>query len=370
MAFSNQLPRSQRRRVTRILGLGAIGLILAACTGTAGSPSPDATAIGPSALPSAGSGASASTPEGRLDELCQRASAEEGKVVYWHSPSNSIAALIPLFNERYPGIEVEPLEARPEDHVPRLIAEVTAGQQVTPDVLHGILVNFAPLAERDLIDTSTDWAALGVRPDLIHDTLNTVRSYRSLNGLAYNPEKLKPEDLPNTWEELIDPRWVGQLIVDPNGRPFAELSLKWGVDKTLDYVQRLKDTVKPLVIAGGTAGMLAVAGGEASLTASGRSDSLLEQQAEGAPLAIKYLDTIVTIDGYNAALKGARHPLAAQCWMAWFSTVGQELYNTYEFKTNDPEGLPADADLVLQSTAADADQVFAISEQIGKIFTQ
>jgi oligopeptide/dipeptide ABC transporter ATP-binding protein len=135
-----------------------------------------------------------------------------------------------------------------------------------------------------------------------------VRIHRIALGLGYNTDKLTPDQLPDTWEELVDPAWAGRVIVDPRGRPFDSIGLAWGAEQTIDYVNRLKDIAKPLVIEGGTAGLVAVAGGEADITTGGRSAETLEQQAEGAPIGIKYMDVVSTIDNYNIALKDTAHP--------------------------------------------------------------
>jgi iron(III) transport system substrate-binding protein len=231
---------------------------------------------------------------------------------------------------------------------------------------------FKPLLDDGVITNDVDWAALGVPEDVIHET-NIVRIHRIALGLGYNTDNLSAEELPATWEELIDEKWAGRVIVDPRGRPFDSISLAegWGPDKTLDYVQRLKDIVQPLVIEGGTAGLVAVAGGEADITTGGRSAETLEQQAEGAPLEIHYLDVVSTIDNYNAVLTEAAHPNAARCFVGWFATEGQELYNEVEFKTNEavPEAAPEGAEVVVIESPEDAEAVGEIGQEIGRIWT-
>jgi iron(III) transport system substrate-binding protein len=198
-----------------------------------------------------------------------------------------------------------------------------------------------------------------------------VRVQRVAIGLGYNTDSTKAEDLPNTWEELIDAKWAGQVIVDPRGRPFDSLGLEWGKEKTIDYVNRLKATDQPLVIEGGTAGLVAVAGGEAAITTGGRSAETLEQQAEGAPIDIKYLDVIPTLDNYHVPLVGSAHPNAAACFIGWMASEGQDLFNQVEFKSNDaiPPQAPAGAKVLTIESPEQADQVKELSTEIGRIWT-
>jgi iron(III) transport system substrate-binding protein len=356
----------------RALAVGAgLAFVVAACGGGGASTAPSAAPsdAAPSAEPSGAAPSGSAAAGGGLDEVCAKG-VEEGALVQWHNHSDNYVQVLDAFEAAYPGIEVEQLVLSPDESAQRVLTEVAAGRPPTPDMAAGGLDVFKPLLDRDLIDTSADWAALGVPADVIHPE-NLVRVQRVAIGLGFNTDNNTAADLPNTWEELIDPKWAGQVIVDPRGRPFDGLSLEWGDEQTLDYVQRLKDTVQPLVIEGGTAGLVAVAGGEAAITTGGRSAETLEQQAEGAPIDIKYLDVIPTLDNYNVPLVGAAHPNAATCFIAWLAAEGQPMFNEVEFKSNDaiPPQAPAGAKVLTIETPEQADQVKEMSTEIGRIWT-
>ena len=366
--------RLDRRRRLGLLSLG-VGLVLATGACTTGTQSPTTSAGGgasqPAGSPAASAGGSAAAG-GSMEEICAKG-AEEGALVHWHNHSDEYAQVIEAFNEAHPDIEVEDLVLSPDEAAQRILTEVSAGRPPTADMAAGGLDVFKPLLDQEIIATDVDWAALGVPDDVMHEESNIVRIHRIALGLGYNTDKLSAEELPATWEELVDEEWRGRVIVDPRGRPFDSISLAegWGRDKTLDYVQRLKDVVQPLVIEGGTAGLVAVAGGEADITTGGRSAETLEQQAEGAPLDIHYLDVVSTIDNYNAVLAEAAHPNAARCFVAWFAAEGQELYNEIEFKTNEavPAAAPEGAQVVVIESPEDADAVGEIGKEIGRIWT-
>ena len=283
--------------------------------------------------------------DGDLRAVCEAAQ-EEGTVVFWGSEETTTQdKLAADFAATYPGIDVEFQSLRPEDITQRLVLESSSGRDSGVDVIEGNLDAFAPLVERELVDQTVDWAAYDVRDSLVTDS-NMVRNSRIANGLVYNPEVTPQESLPATWEELVDPAWTGTVVVDPRGNPLQSLVLEWGVDGTVDYVQRLKDTVQPVVIEGGTAGMLTVASGENQLTTNGRSAETLEQQAQGSPLEIHYLDIIPTSDFYQVVLDAAPHPNAAACWVGWLvSEEGAAKVLEYAYKSNDdvPPGAPEGA---------------------------
>jgi iron(III) transport system substrate-binding protein len=351
--------------------LASLALIVAAC-GDAGTPGAPGETPGQPApgQPTPGDQAPETPAVAMgLDEVCAQAAEQEGRLVYWNNLAEAFDPLYEEFQAAYPGIEIETLELRPDESAQRVITEAAAGRDITPDIIYGGVDVFQPINDRGLVDTEIDWAALGVPEDWIHDT-NMVRIYRVAGGLVYNTDRLTADDLPDTWEELIDERWRGRVVVDPRGRPFDQMALAWGAEQAIDYVQRLRDVVQPLVIEGGTAGMVAVAGGEADITTGGRSAETLEQQARGAPLEIKYLDVVTTLDAYHAVIADTRSPLSAQCWVAWFSTQGQELHDELEFKSNDtvPPGAPEGATLLSIDTEEDGDQVREVGQEMGRIW--
>ena len=356
--------RTVSRRWIRLITMTAgLALIVAACGGAA------ATPTAAPATPAPTGAATVAPPVDALAEVCA-AGATEGKLVNWNNHSDEYVKVIEAFSAAYPDIEVENLVLEPDEAAQRILTEAAANRQITPDVAAGGLDVFKPLFDRDLIALDVDWEALGAPADVIHD-LNIIRIHRVALGIVYNTDKHTAADLPNTWEELVDAKWSGRVIVDPRGRPFDSFALSWGKDKALDYVQRLKEIAKPLVIQGGTAGMVAVAGGEADITTGGRSAETLEQQAEGAPLEIKYLDVVSTIDNYEVVFKDALHPNAARCFTGWFAKEGQAIYDEVEFKTNDaiPPQAPANATIVVIESPEDANLVKDVGREMGRIWT-
>jgi len=392
--------RETGRRALRLMSLATgLALVVGACSSGGGASPSSATPGGPASQPATSSaaepsggpsGAASGAPSGAasgapaasagaspatgaaLEDTCAKG-ADEGKLVEWNNHSDEFTKVIDAFNEKYPDIEVENLTLSPDEAAQRILTEASAGRPPTPDVAAGGLDVFKPLLDQNIIATDIDWPSLGVPQDVIHKDANLVRIHRIATGIGYNTDKVQAGDLPNTWEELVDAKWKGRVIVDPRGRPFDQISLAegWGKDKTLDYVNRLKTTVAPLVIEGGTAGLVAVAGGEADITTGARSAETLEQKAKNAPIEIKYLDVVTTIDNYNTVMAKAAHSNAARCYIGWFASEGQAVYNEVEFKTNDtvPTAAPQGAKVVTIESPEDADAVKDIGKEIGKIWT-
>lgn len=346
--------------------LGLTAILVAACgSGTQSTLTPAPAT--PGASTPATSQAPAD-PAAAREAVCEAAKAE-GSLTYWSNFANP-DPIMAAFAAAHPGITVEPLSNHPDDFAQALLTELSAGRAPSADIMYGELNVLAPVFEAKGNDDTIDWTALGVPADLISQSGDVVRLYRVAGGIVYNTDQTKPEDLPATWAGLLNQKYSGQIVVDPRGRPFDQLSLVWGADQAISYAREL-EALKPIVIKGGTAGMLAVASGQAIVTTGGRSAETLEQQAKGAPLAIKYLDVITTLDTYNMVPKGAQHPNAAKCMVSWLATDGQKAHDEAEFKSNStiPTGAPADAQYAQVVTNADADKVKEAGTTIGEIFT-
>ena len=304
-----------------------------------------------------------------LEAVCA-AGTEEGSFTYWATiePDN-FNRIIEPFGASYPGIDINFLSIREEDGAGQILTTIAAGGDIEPDLLYGSQDGLFPIISRDLIDTDYDWTQVGVTAEMIHET-NMVRLFVVGLGLAYNTNLGTPDDLPSTWEDLIDEQYAQNLVVDPRGNPFDLLSIAWGEEQALDYVTRLSETVDPIIIRGGTAGMTEVLAGGALMTSSGRADSNAELQADDAPIEMHYMDLVPLRILYNGLVKDAKNQNAAACFAGWLASAeGKSSFESVEFKANDfpPAGVPADADFVFVDSAEDAETANSAGQKIQEV---
>jgi len=360
---------SRRRSTTLVLCAGsAVGLLLSACSSsgsssTGASSAPTTSAAAPadtgSAAPPSSSGSSGGADQAGLAAACA-AGESEGQLNFRDTTDPDVFAQeVKAFEDKYPKIKVNFGSQRPQDSVQNVVAQVQAKHPLDVDAISIDFPSAGPLIKQDLIAT-VDWPSLGVpESDVLTDeSAQFVRTQRIILGLGYNTTKLKAEDLPNTWDELINSKWAGKIIVDPRGEYLSGLGIAWGEDKAVAWYQKFMDTDKPMVVKGATASLQKVISGEAELTTSSHDAEIREQQAKGAPVDIKYLDVVPTQDHYAIVLKGAQHPNAAKCFLGWWISPdgGQAAQLKYEFKGNqtEPEGVPATAKLGAIATPEDA----------------
>jgi iron(III) transport system substrate-binding protein len=328
----------------------------------------------------AGCGSSA-TPSGSktpvvagqsLSSVCA-AGATEGKVSFRDTTDADVFAKeVAAFERKYPQIKVDFGSQRPQDSVQRIVAEKQARHPIDVDAIAIDMPSAAPMIQQGLIE-AVDWKAVGIPAGDLLPVQGTdfVRTQRIILGLGYNTTKLSAADLPNTWDELADPKWAGKVIVDPRGEYLSGLGIAWGQQRAVEWYKKLMATAKPTVVKGATASLQKVISGEAELTTSSHDSEVLEQKSKGAPVAIKYLDVVPTQDHYAIVVKGAPHPNAAACFLGWWVSPdgGQAEQLKYEFKGNadTPKNMPAGAKLGAIATEAEAGLQGKVAEQFASL---
>src|SRR5690606_16162691 len=177
-------------------------------------------------------------------------------------------------------------------------------------------------------------------------------------------------EVPDTWEDLIDPKWAGRVIVDPRGNYISWLAPAIGKDATIDWLERFLDTSQPLIIQGATASAQKVIAGEVLLTTSAADANVRESQEAGAPLEIKYLDYVPTSDYHTILLKDSPRPNATACFLGWMvGPEGAAQKEKLEFQRNEtmPTGVPDGSELVTAESLEDLQLEAETAEALAKL---
>jgi iron(III) transport system substrate-binding protein len=287
-----------------------------------------------------------------MDEACKAAAEENGDLNYVASTDPAVfAEEIEPFTAKYPSIKINYTNLRSDKASQRLLAEAQARHDLSFDALSGDLPGFDPLFQQDMV-RDVDWPALGVADDLVIKQQNgsAWRNYRLITGLGYNTNLVSKDELPDTWKELVDPRWAGRIIVDPRGSYLGGIALAYGEQETIDWFRDFMETTQPLIIQGATASAQKVIAGEALLTTSAADANIRESQAAGAPIDIKFLDVVPTSDYHTLIVKDSPRPNKAACFVGWLaSDEGAAQKAKFEFQLNDsnPPAVPPTSTLVL-----------------------
>jgi iron(III) transport system substrate-binding protein len=141
-------------------------------------------------------------------DLYPKAKQEGALVVYTIWDVEHIRSILDVFNKRFPGINTTYWQGTRSEIITRTLTEFQ-GDQKTADV---ILSEGAPVVLR-AAGVIEPYNTVQANSLLLHDpTLPTVSL--QIMALSYNTKKLKKEDLPKSWEDVINPKYKGAVALD------------------------------------------------------------------------------------------------------------------------------------------------------------
>jgi iron(III) transport system substrate-binding protein len=276
-----------------------------------------ATAIlGGSALPDLAYGQFAGDQEKALYEAAKK----DGELTWYiaHYPADWAEDFGRAFMAKYAGVKVNVVRTTANVAYQRLTQELKAtGPQVdvfaSTDVSH-----FIELKGKGLLEKFVPANAATVQPWLQNidpDGFFHTTSFGGI-GITYNSTKVKPDDLPTNWTDLLDPRWRNLVSV---GHPaFSGYVGIWVWQMTAlygwQYFERLKDN-NPQIGRSLLDTLTMLRAGERSI-AAGPVDPAIELKARGEPIEVIYpSDGMVLVLAPSAIVKDAKHPSAAKLFM-------------------------------------------------------
>lgn len=259
----------------------------------------------------------------------------------------------------------------------KLIAEQEAGKPGA-DVFIGVEAGdlstaldhdvFVPLTEDDIPNLAS------VRQDLLIDATNSLIPYEhSYIALVYDSEALAVEDLPRTFEALLDPKYQNMLILeDPRTSSVGLAFLLWtihqhGDPEYLEYWRKLLPNVLTVTSGWSEAYDLFVAG-EAPIVVSFSTDTAYSVIEEGSA---RYKILLPNSQAYRSVycmgiVNGTRQPELTKEFLNFvLSPQVQERIPTTEwmFPANRETLLPV---LFYQNAVFPPDPVMVAPEQVGK----
>jgi iron(III) transport system substrate-binding protein len=170
----------------------------------------------------AGSGQGATPPEafkvGTMEELVTAAKAEGEVLLYTTLTEPDVAQLTQDFEAKY-GIKVNTMRLGSNDAITRFDSEsqakapsadlllVAESRYFADGVEKGYVV---PIEESGVLDLVPDYPKEFLVPDAGTAIVNVTNA-----GWVYNTDKVSKDELPKSWEDLLDPRWTGKLVGPP-----------------------------------------------------------------------------------------------------------------------------------------------------------
>jgi len=228
------------------------------------------------------------------------------------------------FVQKYPflDLEIHPLEA--EALVTRVQTESRTG---TPrcDVLIGGGGALQPLFEENLLASYQSLERGAVSEALIDSEGYWSGYYVNSYVLGYNTMLVKEEEIPKSYDELLDPRWKGNRIaIDGTAHGLLRgLAPSWGEDKAVAYLKRLASQ-RPLISRASISAVEAMHTGTVSLVIA--RAPVIQGYKDKLRSPIDWISLEPTVAQIDAVMVCAQspHPNAARLFVNYaLSTEGQ-----------------------------------------------
>ena len=215
----------------------------------------------------------------------------------------------------------------------RLTQEYKAGQPSSTDIFLGSGSHMASGLKTGLL-MKVNWDDLIERPapkDAVFDRVNPggvgVAVASRVVGIVYNTNLVKGADVPTSMEDVLKPKWKGQIATTPYVTGFYQFAAPdvFGEKAMTDYVKRLKPQLGGFISCNS---LDKVASGEfAMLILDCGRDATLRYQRRGAPLGHAVPKEIVRDNVIDLGVpSNAEHPNAGKLFIAFTqSKEGQAL---------------------------------------------
>jgi iron(III) transport system substrate-binding protein len=278
------------------------------------------------------------------DAILERA-AREGEVIFYASMNLGEAnTMIAEFEKRYPAIKVKLNRTGSEKLLAKVLTEARA-KKLSADVIQTVEFSMHIFNHSSVLARHFPQANSLYSKDFKEEGFWTTVYYNPY-VVAYNTKLVPPRMIPKTYEDLLDAKWKGKMMMEGTKADwFAGMLQIMGQEPGLKYMRGLA-AQQPIPREGHELLAQLVAAGEAALDINIPASSVDRMKEKGAPIdwvATGAAPAIMVGIGLSAQ---AGHPNAAKLFIDFaLSREGQKLQQSFG-------RLVARADLALEQPAA------------------
>jgi len=253
------------------------------------------------------------------------AAKREGKVsLYTSMQLVDSGPLTQAFEKRY-GIKVDLWRASGEKVVQRAVTEARAGRRDV-DVFETDGAQMEILHREKLLTPFQSASIADIPAAIVPAHHDYVPTRVSLYVMAWNTNAVKAEDVPSSYEDILDRKWAGRFALESADVAwFAAVAKAMGEPKGIAYFRKLA-AQKPSMRSGHTLMAELVAAGEVPLALDAHVQGIARLKARGAPIDWKPLQPAFGQPSSVGVARAAPHPNAAALFADFIlSREGQEI---------------------------------------------
>ena len=261
----------------------------------------------------------------RTQRLIDGARKEGELTLYSSLTAEDLADLNGAFEKKY-GVKVKLWRAASDTILQRTLTEAKAGRFDADAIDVSTPMLEALHREKLLVAVNSPYLA-DMIPQAVPKHHEWVGSRLNVFVHAYNTKLIKKEDLPKTYEDLLDPKWKGKLSIEGTDEDwFATLVSAMGEKKGLQLFRDIKASNGLSVRKGHTLLTQMVASGEAPFALTVYNFTADQLKQKGAPLDWYVMQPAVARANGLGVMARAPHPNAAILYYDFIiSEEGQQI---------------------------------------------
>jgi iron(III) transport system substrate-binding protein len=246
----------------------------------------------------------------RQARLVEGARKEGSLQLYATTPIEYLRVIIAGFETKY-GVKVNLWRSRSENVLQRIVSE---SRSTVPsfDVVECITTPMEALRKQGLLQRVNAPVHAELQPWALPSHREWAATQLYLFVQAYNTTKVRKEDLPKTYTDLLDPKWKGKLAMEASDQEwFAEVVKQMGEEKGLKFWRDLVATNGLQVRTGHSLLNNLVGSGEIPLALTVYNSDPETLKKKGSPIDWFAIEPAIAIPNGVGVSRKAPHPHAA-----------------------------------------------------------
>ena len=259
-------------------------------------------------------------------QLLMEGAKKEGSLLFYATfPIEYADQLIEPFRSRY-GIKVDLWRARSEIVLRKVIAEARAGGP-SADVIAIISPQQEALRRENLLQEIRSPYHKDLDPSAVPAHREWVATLHHVFVQAYNTDRVRKEDLPKTYRDLLEPKWKGKLAIEGDDHEWvSSVIADMGEAAGVEFFRGLVAGNGLSVRSGHPLLTNLVASGEVPLALTVYQYSVEQAKKKGSPIDWFVIEPAVSITNAIGVARRAPHPHAALLFYDYIiSTEGQRM---------------------------------------------
>lgn len=254
--------------------------------------------------------------EDREQRLIEGARKEGALVFYTTFPTEYADQLLDPFRARY-GVKVNVWRARSEIVLSKVLAEARAGGPGA-DVITIIATATEVLRRENLLQEVRSRHHAELVRSAVPAHRQWVAQLQHVFVHAYNTDKIRKQDLPATWRDLLAPKWKGRLAIEGDDHEWlSSVIADMGEAEGVEFFRELVEKNGLSVRSGHPLLTNLVASGEVPLALTVYQYSVEQAKKKGSPIDWFVIGPAVSIPNAIAVPRKALHPHAALLLYDW-----------------------------------------------------